>query len=87
MESLQPAPDGQRVAGYDANVRFWQTMIVNPDVSFEVEERAACGERAIIRVRCSFGRERGRSVRGVILLKVRGGRIVEALAYGKTDLR
>jgi ketosteroid isomerase-like protein len=23
MEAMQPAPDGERVEGYDANVRFW----------------------------------------------------------------
>src|SRR5215831_15250211 len=27
METMQPAPDGERIEGYDANVRFWEAMV------------------------------------------------------------
>ena len=27
MEAMQPAPDGERVEGYAANVRYWQAMV------------------------------------------------------------
>jgi len=40
------------------------------------------GDRAVIRWRFNFGR--GESVRGVNLMHVRDGRIVEALGYAKT---
>jgi ketosteroid isomerase-like protein len=32
METMQPAPDGERVEGYDANVRFWQVWCPIPTV-------------------------------------------------------
>jgi len=76
---------GQRVTGYDANVRFWQTMIGNPELAFEIEDLVTCGER--VRVRYLFGSEKQSAVRGVILLKIRDDEIVEALAYARTNLR
>ena len=30
MEAIQPAPDGLRVDGYEANVAFWQAMVADP---------------------------------------------------------
>ena len=37
MEAMQPAPDGLRVEGYQANVDFWQAMVADTNGSFEVE--------------------------------------------------
>jgi ketosteroid isomerase-like protein len=37
MEAIQPAPNGERVEGYDANVRFWRAMVSDPVGSFELE--------------------------------------------------
>jgi ketosteroid isomerase-like protein len=85
MEAMQPAPNGERVEGYDANVRFWQAMVSDPVGSFEVEETVVCGDRATNRWRYRFGEGDGNSVRGVTLIKVRGNKIVEALAYAKTQ--
>jgi ketosteroid isomerase-like protein len=87
METMQPAPDGERVEGYDANVRFWQAMVSDPNGSFEVEDNVVCGERVINRWRYRFGEGHEASVRGVTLLRVRGRKIVEALAYAKTQPR
>jgi ketosteroid isomerase-like protein len=81
MEAMQPAPDGQRVEGYDANVAFWQAMVADPNGSFEVEDVVISGDRATNRWRYRFGD--GNSVRGVTLIRVRDGRIAEALAYAK----
>jgi ketosteroid isomerase-like protein len=81
MEAMQPAPDGLRVEGYEANVAFWQAMVADPNGSFEVEDVVVSGDRATNRWRYHFG---GGSVRGVTLLRVRDGKIVEALGYGKT---
>lgn len=84
MEAIQPAPDGQRVEGYEANVAFWQAMVADPNGSFEVEDVIIAGERATNRWRYRFGAEPRDSVRGVTLIRVREGKIMEALAYAKT---
>lgn len=84
MEAMQPAPDGLRVEGYEANVDFWEAMVADPNGSFEVEEVVISGERAINRWRYRFGAGEADSVRGVTLFRVRDGRIAEALGYGKT---
>ena len=84
MEAMQPAPDGLRVEGYEANVAFWEAMIADPNGSFEVEDVVISGDRATNRWRYRFGSGEGSSVRGVTLIRVREGKITEALAYAKT---
>lgn len=84
MEAMQPAPNGQRVEGYEANVAFWQAMVADPTGTFEVEDVLICGDRAINRWRYRFGLEDADSVRGVTLIWVRDGKIAEALGYAKT---
>ena len=85
MEAMQPAPDGQRVEGYDANVAFWKAMIADPNGRFEVEDVEIHGQRAINRWRYRFGPNAGQSIRGVTLIRVQDGKISEALAYAKTN--
>jgi ketosteroid isomerase-like protein len=87
MESMQPAPDGQRVEGFEANVQFWQAMVTDPTGTFEVEDVVVFGDRAINRWRYRFGEGPEDTVRGVTLIRVRENRIVEALAYAKTQPR
>jgi ketosteroid isomerase-like protein len=82
MESIQPAPNGTRYEGYDVNLSFWQATAVDRVNRFEVEDTVVMGDRANIRWRFHFGG--GGSVRGVSLMRVHDGRIVEALAYAKT---
>ena len=86
MEAMQPAPDGERVEGYDANVHFWQAMVADSSGSFEVEDLTVCGEWAINRWRYRFGDGHQDSVRGVTLIRVRGGKI-ESIGYAKTPPR
>jgi len=85
MEAMQPAPDGLRVEGYQANVDFWQAMVADTNGSFEVEAVVISGDRATIRWRYRLGAGEADSVRGVTLIQVRDGRIREALAYAKTQ--
>ena len=85
MEAMQPAPDGLRVEGYQANVDFWEAMVADPNGSFEVEEVVISGDRATIRWRYRFGAGEAESVRGVSLIQVRDGKIAEVLAYAKTQ--
>jgi hypothetical protein len=87
MEAMQPAPDGARVEGYKANVDFWQAMVSDPNGSFEVEEITVYRDRAINRWRYRFGEREDDAVRGVTLIRVRDGKVVEALGYAKTSPR
>jgi ketosteroid isomerase-like protein len=87
MEAMQPAPNGQRVEGYDANVAFWEAMVADPNGTFEVEDVVICGDRATNRWRYRFGQDEESSIRGVTLIVVRDGKIAEALAYAKTPAR
>jgi ketosteroid isomerase-like protein len=82
MEGMQPAPDGLRVEGYRENVEFWQAMTRDTGGTFETEDVVVRGDWAIDRWRYRFND--GRYVRGVTLIRVENGKIVEALAYGKT---
>jgi ketosteroid isomerase-like protein len=81
IENTTPAPDGARHVGGEACMKLWQGIATAPGTRFELEEVVAMGERAIIRWRYHFGE--GQSVRGVNLMRVRDGRIVEAMGYVK----
>jgi ketosteroid isomerase-like protein len=87
MESAQPAPNGTRYEGYDACLGFWREQITDPKGSFEPEDVVVSGDRATIRWRNRFGEGDENSVRGVNLMHVRDGKIVEALGYVKTGPR
>lgn len=84
MESVDPAPDGTRVVGRAANLKFWENMANNKDGEFAVEDVVVFGDRANIRWRYHFGPGLSQSVRGVTLMHLRDGLIVEALAYAKS---
>jgi ketosteroid isomerase-like protein len=80
MESIGPAPDGTRTEGYDACMKFWRDLIDDTTASFDVEDVVVRDDRAIIRWRLNTP---GDSVRGVNLMHVEDGKIVEALGYAK----
>jgi ketosteroid isomerase-like protein len=84
MESVEPAPDGTRVVGRAANLRLWQNMANDRDGVFAVEDVVVFGDRANIRWRYRSGPGLSQSVRGVTLMHLRDGLIVEALAYAKS---
>jgi ketosteroid isomerase-like protein len=84
MESVEPAPNGTRVVGRAANLKFWQNLANNRDGEFVVEDVVVFGERANIRWRYRFGPGLSQSVRGVTLMRLRDGLIAEALAYAKS---
>jgi len=84
MESVEPAPDGTRVVGRAANLAFWGNLANNKDGAFTVEDVVVFGERANVRWRYRFGPGLSQSVRGVSLMRLRDGLIVEALGYSKT---
>jgi ketosteroid isomerase-like protein len=84
MESVEPAPNGTRYEGREVNLAFWQNLASNRDGEFIPEDVVTLGEHATIRWRFRFGPGLSQSVRGVTLLRVHDGRIVEALAYAKS---
>ena len=83
IENTTPAPDGSRHVGREACLAVWQGLAANGDTQFQPEEVFAADDRAVIRWRYVFGKGASDSVRGVNLMRVRGGRIVEAMGYVK----
>jgi ketosteroid isomerase-like protein len=81
IENTVPAPDGTRHTGRDACVKLWQGIAGDRSGRFDVEDVFAAGERATIRWR--YWRGDGSSIRGVNLMRVRDGLIVEAMGYLK----
>ena len=84
MEAIQPAPDGARYEGRAACLAFWQALAGDRATQFETEEITVAGDRATIRWRYRYGADAADYVRGVNLMRVRNGKIVEALGYSKT---
>ena len=84
MESVEPAPDGTRYVGRSACLDFWQKLANSRDGAFTAENIVGIDEHGIIRWRYRFGPGLSRSVRGVNVMRVRDGLIVEALGYVKS---
>ena len=63
---------------------FWKALAEDRSTQFETEDIAASGDQATIRWRYRFGDGPEDSVRGVNLMRIRNGQIVEALGYSKT---
>jgi hypothetical protein len=82
IETIAPGPDGDRCVGSDACIALWQGIATGPGTHFDLEEVFAAGDRATIRWR--YWRGDGQSIRGVNLIRVSGGRIVEAMGYVKS---
>ena len=83
IENTTPAPDGARYVGRDACVALWSRIATVSATRFDLEDVSVAGERATIRWRLSWGERPEESVRGVNLMRVRDGRICEALGYVK----
>ena len=83
IENTQPAPDGSRHEGKDACVALWTQIATTPGIRFEPESILARGDRGEIRWRLVWGPDHASSVRGINLMRVRNGRIVEAQGYVK----
>lgn len=83
IENTTPAPNGSRHVGRAACLALWESIAGNRDGWFEPEEIIPLGERAIIKWRYCWGDGEQASVRGVNLMRMRDGLIVEALGYVK----
>ncbi len=83
IENTQPAPNGSRHLGRDACVALWKEIATTPGTHFDLEDVFVAGDRAIIRWRYWWGEGEANSVRGVNLMRVSEGLIVEAMGYVK----
>jgi ketosteroid isomerase-like protein len=83
IENTQPAPNGSRHVGREACLAVWQGLAAARETHFDLEEVFVADERAIIRWRYCWGEGESNSVRGVNLMRVRDGYIVEAKGYVK----
>lgn len=81
IEKINPAPSGDRCVGREACVALWSEIATAPGTHFDLEETYVMGDRAIIRWR--FWSSETTSLRGVNLMRVRDGQIVEAMGYVK----
>ncbi|TIO51370.1 MAG: nuclear transport factor 2 family protein [Mesorhizobium sp.] len=81
IENTTPAPDGARRAGKAACVELWSAIATAPGTHFDLEETFVAGDRATIRWR--FWMSDGNSLRGINLMRVADGQIVEAMGYVK----
>lgn len=83
LENTTPAPNGARHEGREACLALWQSIATTPNTSFDLEDVEVAGERAIIRWRFRWGEGTQNSVRGVNLMRVKEGLIVEGMGYVK----
>lgn len=83
IENTVPAPEGARHQGRAACLALWQQIATAPGTGFDLEGVEIWGERAIIRWRYHWGEGPVDSVRGVNLMRVRDGLIVEGQGYVK----
>ncbi|MFE9406551.1 nuclear transport factor 2 family protein [Streptomyces sp. NPDC006530] len=84
MESVQPAPSGERVVGREACTRWWAALVGDRATQFTPQEVIVAGDRATIVWSYRFGAGPEEWVSGVNVMRVADGRIVEALGFSKT---
>jgi hypothetical protein len=83
LENTAPAPDGARYEGREACLNFWKGIASSANRVFEAEEIWASEERGIIRWQLRWSENETDRVRGVNIMRVRDGKIVEGLGYVK----
>jgi len=80
FETTDPAPDGRRVRGRAAVRAVWAPVFANAHGHFDFEEIIVAGDRLVQRWRFDWGTGH---IRGVDVMTVRDGLIVEKLSYVK----
>jgi len=83
IEAITPAPDGALLLGKAAALANWQGLVSETHSHFEQEEVLVAGDRALIRWRYVFGPRGADALRGINVMRVRDGLIVEAMGYAK----
>ncbi|MEU8194303.1 nuclear transport factor 2 family protein [Microbispora amethystogenes] len=83
LENSGPPPNGSRHVGRQECLTFWSGIAASRESSFEPEEIWTAGDRAVIRWTLRWGPGPEDRVRGVNVMRVRDGLIVEGLGYVK----
>ena len=83
LENTAPAPDGACYEGREACLTFWKGVAASANLVFKTEEISAIGDRAILRWQLRWSDREEDRVRGVNIMRVRDGKIVEGLGYVK----
>lgn len=83
LENTVPAPDGDRHVGREACLALWQAIASDSNGRFDVEEVRLLADHALIFWRYRWGDAPIDSVRGVNVMRVKDGQIVEARGYVK----
>ena len=83
LENTAPAPDGARYQGRGACLNFWKEVASSANLVFKAEEISALGDRGIIRWQLRWSEREADRGRGVNIMRVRNGKIVEGLGYVK----
>jgi len=80
FDNTSPPPDGAVCRGRDEIAAAWKGIFDNPQSRFDAEETFVAGDRVVQRWRYSWGEGH---VRGVDVMRVRGGKVSEKLSYVK----
>ncbi len=86
LENTAPAPDGARYEGREACLAFWKGIASSADLVFKAEDISVMGDRGIIRWQLRWSEREADRIRGVNLMRVRDGKIIEGLGYVKGGL-
>ena len=83
LENTARAPDGDRYEGREACLEFWKGIASAQNLVFEPEEIWASEDRGIIRWQLRWGEGEADRVRGVNIMRVTDGKVVESFGYVK----
>ena len=84
IEDSGPAPDGFRHEGGPACLARWSELAGNPALTFTPETTEILGDLAVQPWALRWGPGEQDRIRGVNLIRVRDGKIVEARGYVKS---
>jgi ketosteroid isomerase-like protein len=83
IEDTSPAPDGLRREGRAACLARWSELAANRELQFTPEVEEVHGDLAVAPWVLQWGEGENDRVRGVNLIRIRDGQIVEARGYVK----
>ena len=83
VERSQPSPDQTHLYGREACLSMWQAIAANRGGSFELEDVVVMGERGLIFWSYRSGPSDADVSRGINIMTVRDGLIVEGRGYLK----
>lgn len=75
--------DGTTYTGQDACLEYWSKMAADDLAKYEPEDIWIAGERGVIRWRLRWDGSDADAARGVHLMRLRSGRILECQSYVK----